>query len=329
MSENAIAMATAKSLPNAAISFPILGDLTLNPQRYIEIGSFKIYWYAIIIATGFLLAVIYAMKRAPQFGLVGDNILDMVIVCVPAAIICARIYYVICEWQLYKDNLGDIFKIWQGGLGMYGVIFGGVLAVLIYSRYKKIPFGTLMDVGSFGLLIGQTIGRWGNFMNREAFGYQTDLPWKMGLTQNGSTIYVHPTFLYESIWNAAGFIIIHLYSKKHRRYDGQILAMYLAWYGFGRMLVEGLRTDSLYIPGTGIRTSQLVALLTFICAAVFLLWNRYKVHHDLAELYVNKKAAIEAASEGNSEGVETSEEAAQSGSTEDTDKQNDKKDIQK
>lgn len=325
MSETAAAMAASRSLPHASISFPLLGDFMINPQNYIQIGSMKIYWYAIIIATGVFLAVLYAVKRAPQFGIAEDNIYDMVIVCIPTAVVCARIYYVVSEWEQYKDNFVDVFKIWEGGLGMYGVIFGGILAVFLYSRYKKIPFGTLMDVDSFGLLIGQIIGRWGNFMNREAFGYQTDLPWKMGLTQSGTTIYVHPTFLYESLWNLAGFLIIHFYSKKHRRYDGQILAMYLTWYGFGRMLVEGLRTDSLYILGTDIRKSQLVALLTFVCGLIFLLWNRFKVKHDPRDLYVNRRAAL--AAEAAEAGEETAAEQAETVCTENADKENDNKNI--
>ncbi len=285
-------------MSEAAISFPMLGDFTINPKNYILIGNFKIYWYAIIIATGFLLAVLYASKRAPQFGLTADNMLDVIILGVPLAIICARIYYVVFKWDEYAANPVKIFAIRDGGLGMYGVLIGALLAVFIYTKWKKIPMRVFLDVVCLGFLIGQFVGRWGNFMNREAYGYETTIFCRMGLTLNGRTIYVHPTFLYESLWNFVGFILLHFLSKK-RRYDGEVFLMYLAWYGFGRMLVEGLRTDSLYIPGTLIRVSQLVSFVLFLVAGFLLLWNRLKVHHDPADLYVNRKLALaEAAVDG-------------------------------
>lgn len=293
-------------MPDGAISFPILGDGYINPAKFITLGPLKIHWYGIIIGTGLILAMIYACKRANQFGLNSDHIFDIVTFGLPSAVICARIYYVVFYWDLYKDNFWDVFKIWQGGLGMYGVIFGAAMTVVIYTRVKKIPIGAFLDIASLGFLIGQSLGRWGNFMNREAYGYITDLPWKMGLTMNGVTTYVHPTFLYESLWNCIGFIILHFYSKKHRRYDGQIALMYAGWYGLGRMFIEGLRTDSLMLFNTGIRVSQLVAAVSFVVALTVLLINKYKRKPDPANMYVNRlKAEAEAAAAAEKEAAET------------------------
>ena len=281
-------------MSHAAISFPMLGDFSMNPSNYISIGGFKIYWYGIIIACGFLLAVIYASKRAKQFGFTSDNILDVILIGVPLGIICGRLYYVIFYWELYADDLSKIFSIREGGLGMYGVLFGAILAMVIYTRHKKINLLAFLDLICIGFLIGQFVGRWGNFINREAYGYETDIFCRMGLTLNGETIYVHPTFLYESLWNFAGFILIHFLSKK-RKYDGQVFLMYLGWYGLGRMFIEGLRTDSLYLFNTGIRVSQLVAGVSLLVSVVLLLYNRFKVKHTPMDLYVNRKLAQESA----------------------------------
>lgn len=285
-------------MPDGAISFPILGDLYINPTKYFEIGSLKIHWYGVIIACGFLLAVLYASKRASEFGLTSDNILDAVIYGLPISVICGRAYYVIFYWSLYEDNLSEIVKIWHGGIAMYGVIIGAVLTLVIYTRLHKLPLTAFLDIVGLAFMIGQFIGRWGNFINREAYGYTTDLPWRMGLTINGETTYVHPTFLYESLWNFVGFIIIHLFSKKHRKYDGQIFAMYVGWYGFGRMLIEGLRTDSLYLFNTEIRVSQMLACLTCIAALIYLAINKFKIKPDPQNMFVNRvRLATEAVEE--------------------------------
>ena len=283
-------------MPDGAISFPMLGDFYINPSKYFQIGSLKIHWYGVIIAVGFLLAVIYACKRANEFGLSPDDILDAVIYGLPTAIICGRIYYVVFYWDLYKDNPSEIIKVWHGGIAMYGVLIGAILTCIIFTRKRKISLLAFLDVVSLGFLIGQFIGRWGNFINREAYGYETEIFCRVGLTRNGVTTYVHPTFLYESLWNFVGFIIIHLYSKKHRRYDGQIFACYIAWYGFGRMFIEGMRTDSLYLFNTGIRVSQLLAFVSFLVAGTILLLNRFKFKHDPADMFVNRK--LTEASEG-------------------------------
>ena len=294
------------------ISFPGLG-LSFNPSRVaFSIGSKPIYWYGIIIAAGFLLAVYYAMKRADQFGLTQDNIIDMLICAVPLAIIGARAYYCLFSWNLYKDDPIRVLYIWEGGLAIYGGVIGAVIGLFIYTKVKKVKTSAMLDIGGLGLLIGQSIGRWGNFMNREAFGAQTDSFLRMGLTDaSGATIYVHPTFLYESVWNAIGLLILHFYSKR-RKFDGQIFLMYLGWYGLGRMFIEGLRTDSLYVGSSNLRVSQLLAGVCFLAVVIFLVYDKIFREHDPADLYVNQVAQrkAEEAAEA-AEAVEATEAAAE------------------
>ena len=254
----------------------------------------NIYWYGIIIALGFLLAVIYMMRRAPVFGLTQDDLLDEVLWAVPIGVICARLYYCIFYWELYAANPISVLYIWEGGLAIYGGVIGGAITILVLSRVKKIPTGVMLDVAAMGVLIGQIFGRWGNFMNREAHGAVTDSFFKMGLMDaSGAVTYYHPTFLYESVWNLAGFIALHFLTKK-RRFDGQIMLSYLAWYGLGRVWIEGLRTDSLYLFGTGIRVSQLVAALCVVFAGGALAYILIKKKPNPEQLYVNRKAESEA-----------------------------------
>ncbi|MBE6948310.1 MAG: prolipoprotein diacylglyceryl transferase [Ruminococcaceae bacterium] len=277
---------------NSPIYFPMFGDnFSIDPAKYFEVFGFKIHWYGVIIATGFILAVVYALWRKKDFGLTEDNIIDMLLFAVPISLIGARLYYVVFNFDNYRNNLGDIVKIWEGGIAIYGAIIFAGITVYIFAKVKKIPAGALCDVGSLGLFIGQAIGRWGNFINREAYGSVTDVFCRMGITlSDGSVTYVHPTFLYESLWNVLGFVLIHIWSKKHRKYDGQVFLMYLGWYGIGRFFVEGLRTDSLYLFNTGIRVSQLVGIVAFIAAAVLLIVFKKK---NKSDLYVNKKAEIQ------------------------------------
>ena len=277
-----------------AITFPNLG-ISVNPSRVaFNVLGKDIYWYGIIIAAGFLLAVIYAMRRAPSFGLTEDNILDMLFVAVPLAIVCARLYYCIFYWDLYRDNPIAILYVWEGGLAIYGGVIGAVIGVAIFCRVKKLPIGPLLDVGSLGLLIGQMIGRWGNFMNREAHGAVTDSFFKMGLADAaGNVIYYQPTFLYESVWNLVGFVALHFYSKR-RKFDGEVFLLYLAWYGLGRAWIEGLRTDSLYLFNTGIRVSQLLAALSCVAAIAVLVYVRVVRKPQPEKLYVNRIAQDEA-----------------------------------
>ena len=293
------------------ISFPGLG-LSFNPSRVaFSIGSKPIYWYGIIIAAGFLLAVYYAMRRADQFGLTQDNIIDMLICAVPLAIIGARAYYCLFAWNLYKDDPIRVLYIWEGGLAIYGGVIGAVIGLFIYTKVKKVKTSAMLDIGGLGLLIGQSIGRWGNFMNREAFGAQTNSFLRMGLTDaSGATIYVHPTFLYESVWNAIGLLILHFYSKR-RKFDGQIFLMYLGWYGLGRMFIEGLRTDSLYVGSSNLRVSQLLAGICFLAVVIFLVYDKIFREHDPEKLYVNQVAQRKAA-----EAVEATEAAAEAAASE-------------
>ena len=275
------------------ITFPNLG-ISVNPSPVaFTIFGKDIYWYGIIIATGFILATIYAMKRSKQFGLTEDNILDMLLVAVPVAIICARAYYCVFYWDLYKDNPISALYIWEGGLAIYGGVIGALIAVAIFCKVKKMPFGPLADIGGLGLLIGQMIGRWGNFINREAHGAVTDSFLKMGIADAaGNVTYYQPTFLYESLWNLVGFIMLHFYSKR-RKFDGEVFLLYLAWYGLGRAWIEGLRTDSLYLFGTGIRVSQLLAILSCVGAVAAIIFIRYRKKPQPEQLYVNRKAKEE------------------------------------
>ena len=284
---------------DAAISFPMLGDWSVNFPASFSFTlfghEFTIYLYGIVMAIAFLAAVFYASKRAPRVGIKSDDIFSLVLWVLPIAIVGCRIYFVISEWDRFKDNLISILYIWEGGIAMYGGTIAGVITVIVWSKCKKIPMGATLDVGSSALILGQVIGRWANFVNREAFGYQTDIFCRMGLTQPGhETVYVHPTFLYESLWNFVGFLIINFYwyRKDHRKYDGQIFLFYVFWYGTGRAMVEGLRTDSLYIPGTNIRTSQLVAACSAVIALVILLVNIKRSHKPT---FVSVQAAAKAA----------------------------------
>lgn len=286
---------------DAAISFPMLGDFSLDFPASFELFGHTFYLYGVVMAIAFLAAVFYASKKAPRVGIKGDDIFGLVLWVLPIAIVGCRIYYVIAEWDRYKDNFWDVFKIWEGGIAMYGGTIAGVITVIIWSRAKKIRFGATLDVASSGLILGQVIGRWANFVNREAFGGETDIFCRMGLTTpDGTTYYVHPTFLYESLWNLVGFIIIdrYWYRKNHRKYDGQIFIFYVFWYGAGRAWVEGLRTDSLYIPGTNIRTSQLLAAVSAIVALVILLVNIKRPHKPT---YVSTLEAAAAEAENVSE----------------------------
>lgn len=252
------------------ISFPSLG-IDIDPVREFAVGPLSVHMYGLVIAFGLVLAVVYAMRRSSQFGLTEDHVLDGVLWVTPFAIVCARAYYCAFSWELYADNPISVLYIWNGGIAIYGGVLGAVAGVLVYCRIRKISLGAALDLVLLGFLIGQSIGRWGNFFNREAFGAETESFLRMGLYSplTGTTTYHHPTFLYESLWNALGFAVLHFLSKK-RQYDGQIALGYVVWYGLGRTFIEGLRTDSLYVPGTGIRVSQLLAALSCLAAAAVL-----------------------------------------------------------
>lgn len=281
------------------LTFPGLGlEFTLDPIAFTVFG-WPIHWYGIIIACGFLLAVAYGYWRAPRFGVDQEKLMDMLLFAVPLAIIGARAYYVIFYLSLYTNadgsfNWGDAVAIWDGGLAIYGGVIAAVATVAVYCKVRRQNFWNYTDIGCFGLLIGQLVGRWGNFVNVEAYGGLTELPWRMcsesianelwwkGLVDSAQyqqildgTLGVHPTFLYESLWNLLGFFLLVLIARKGRKFNGQLFLSYVLWYGAGRAVIESLRTDSLYFFGTGLRTSQLLGLVS-AAAALVLMVIRFK-----------------------------------------------------
>lgn len=257
------------------ISFPNLGlEFTVNRAAFSVFGI-DIYWYGLIITAGLLLAFWYALAETKRVGVKQDDLLNMFLIAVPVALICARLYYVIFSWDDYKDDLWQVFAIRGGGLAIYGGVIGAAVVVFAYCARKKLRVGKVLDILAVGLLIGQAIGRWGNFVNGEAFGTTTSLPWAMSITRDGTAVanQVHPTFLYESLWNAVGLGLLLLY-KRVRKFDGELFLAYLAWYGLGRVWIEGLRTDSLYIGP--IRVSQLLAGVSIVIGVGGILYRRRK-----------------------------------------------------
>ena len=261
------------------ITFPEFG-ISVDPDRIaFSIGNKPIYWYGIIIAFGFLLAVLYALKRSKQFGIKQDDLLDGVLYVTPFAIICARAYYCAFYWDLYRDDPISCIRIWDGGIAIYGAVIAAMIVVYLYARAKKIPAPALMDAGALGLILGQIIGRWANFVNREAFGGVTDLPWRMRVwTSEFQYVEVHPTFFYESMWNLVGLLLLLFVVSKSRRFDGENACFYFLWYGIGRFWIEGLREDSLYlfdwtIMGQPIRVSQALSLVLVIGAVSVMIYQ--------------------------------------------------------
>lgn len=286
------------------ISFPGLG---IEPF-HIDKVAFSIFgrdvaWYGILITLGMILAVLYASYvSAKREKLESDLIIDLAFFIIIFGVIGARLYYVIFEWDSYlvtggsflsnlTGTLKNVVAIWNGGLAIYGGILAGLLTAYIFAKVRKVPFIKLFDILAPTVMIGQIIGRWGNFINMEAHGGSTSLPWRMGLlySRDGSGVetgvwdsamYVHPTFLYESLWNLIGFVILHNVYKK-KKFDGQMFAMYLIWYGFGRMLIEGLRTDSLYLGP--VRISQLVGFLSCVVGIFVFLRHHVKNKKAIAD----------------------------------------------
>ena len=245
-------------------------ELLINPVAFSLLGK-PVYWYGIIIAVGFCLAIFYGYGRAKRTGLNPDHIANVVLIAAPVAIVGARLYYVAFNWSQYKNNLSEIIAVWNGGIAVYGGLIAGSVAGYFYCKAAKVNFFELADIAVGGFFIGQSIGRWGNFVNCEAYGRETDLPWKMGVMERGKLIFVHPTFLYESLWNGMGFLIM-LLLQKNKRYHGQFFWFYLLWYGMGRVWIEALRTDSLYVGP--FRVSQLVAAVCVVCGGVMLFLSR-------------------------------------------------------
>ena len=257
-------------MTDTIISF---GNLHMNPPRGVTIFGFEIYFYGIIIAAGFILAGLYVLRHRESYGMTQDNVIDIFLCAMIGGLVGARLYYVLFNFGDYfgPGKWMNLFRVRDGGLAVYGGIILGCILAVLYGRRKKLNLALLLDAAGGAIPLGQTIGRWGNFTNREAFGGATTLPWKMGLTDaSGVTVYVHPTFLYESLWNLAGFLLLHIISKRWKRFNGQIFLLYVLWYGLGRVWIEGLRTDSLYLGGSGIRVSQALAAACIIASAVLL-----------------------------------------------------------
>ena len=281
------------------ISFPKLGiTVNISPTAF-KIGSVEIKWYALCIMLGFALAIVYALVEGKKQRFKSDTFVDLAIIAMVFGLIGARLYYVLFRLDQYLKDPVSILYIWNGGLAIYGGVILAVLASFVYCRVKKQPFLKLADIVAPALLIGQGLGRWGNFFNQEAFGVNTDLPW--GMTGNiiaenirseaanvkerfgillDSSKPVHPTFLYESLWCLLGVLVLWLFYKKFKRFDGEVALMYCAWYGFERMFVEGLRTDSL-ILFANIRISQVIAAATFVVAVVLIIIFRIRKRSKL------------------------------------------------
>ncbi len=289
-------------MDSTTVYFSALGDKGFEVDSILASFNFfgtdvTIRWYGAIIAFGFLLAVLWGGRMAYKWKMSLDKMIDVLIFGTFAAIIGARLYYVIFRWDYYSQNIGEIFQIWNGGLAIYGGIIGGIIAAFITCRFNKLNFFNLLDCASMSLLIGQGIGRWGNFANQEAFGTNTTMPWGMksektmnylidhleeleelGMSVNPAE-YVHPTFLYESLWCIGSFLILLVIYKKFRKFSGQLFLTYGVLYGTGRTIIEGFRTDSLYIGNTSLRVSQvlsLVVVLLFLAVLVFMLVKRIK-----------------------------------------------------
>lgn len=267
------------------ISFPGLG---IEPFHIDEI-AFTLFgrpvaWYGILITCGMILAVLYALHICKFEGISSDDIIDFAFVVIVCGVLGARLYYVIFKWDSYVvtdaqnflmniwETLKNVVAVWEGGLAIYGGIIAGILTALVYARKRKLKFIKLLDILAPCVWIGQVIGRWGNFINMEAYGGETTLPWRMGLLysylDNGVwdvEKYVHPTFLYESLWNLTALVLVLIFYKK-KKFDGQICSIYFMWYGFGRMLIEGLRTDSLMLGN--LRISQGVGFVSLILGIV-------------------------------------------------------------
>lgn len=256
------------------VQFPNLGiSVEINPVA-LQFGDFKIYWYGILIGIGFLLAILYGFSSCKKMNINKDHLFDAIIAGLIGGIIGARLYYVIFyPGDKYLQNPMEIFNIKEGGLGIYGGIIGGLLCGALVAKWRKMRVFAVLDVASLGYLIGQCIGRWGNFVNQEAFGCATDLPWGMYSDRTAEEVVgnVHPCFLYESLLCLLGFILLHFFTRHLRRYDGQTFLLYIVWYGVTRFFIEGLRTDSLLLPGIDLRVSQVLAAVSALAAIVLLI----------------------------------------------------------
>lgn len=279
------------------IAFPQLGIFLEDVPSGVSVFGFWIAFYGIIMASAMVMGYLMAAWQARRTNQNPDMYLDLALIAIPICVVCARIYYVIFSWDLYKDNLLEIFNLRHGGLGIYGAVLAAIATVAVFSKVKKVPLGLIADTGCVGLVTGQIIGRWGNFFNREAFGgyagnslFAMELPWdeaKLHMSTEAAltlrqyitpdnTIMVHPTFLYESLWNF-GLLIFLLVYTKHKKFDGELVLIYMAGYGIGRFWIESMRTDQLLLWGTSIPVSMIVAAVMVLVGVGSILWKRRKV----------------------------------------------------
>ena len=276
------------------IDFPHLGIHLSSVGNHITVFGFDIAYYGMIIGAGILAGIFMAVYEAKRTGQKEEDYYDLSICAVIISIIGARAYYVIFSWDMYKDDLLSIFNLRQGGLAIYGGVIAAVLTVIVFAKVKKLSAAQIFDTAGLGLVLGQAIGRWGNFFNREAFGEYTDGLFAMKLpvdavrssditeTVDGvSYIQVSPTYLYESMWCLALLILLLLY-RRHKKFQGEVFLMYLLGYGAGRVWIEGLRTDQLWIPGTEIPVSQVLAGTIVVVSFVLIVYNRIKVKKKAA-----------------------------------------------
>ena len=247
---------------------------SLDPVAF-EIFGVPIRWYGIIISMGIILASLVSIREAKRRGYTEDLVIDLLLFAIPLSILGSRLYYVAFSWDKYKDNLGDIFNTRQGGLAIHGALIAAVLVTIIYAKVKKINFWTIADIFAPGIILGQGIGRWGNFVNQEAHGGPTDLPW--GIIVEGQK--VHPTFLYESVWNILVFAFLLWYRKNKSRVKGETFLLYISLYSVGRFFIEGLSTDSLMFGD--FRIAQLISLGSIIISLIIFVVRRKKCKHEL------------------------------------------------
>ena len=275
-----------------SVSFPGLGigEGDINSVAFTIGDSFTVMWYGVMIAIGMIMAIAYASYRCKQQGIKVDDLMDIAIYTIFFGVIGARLYYVLFSSNQF-ETFWDIINLRTGGLAIYGGIIAGAITIAVVCFVKKLSWRKLFDCAGPGVMIAQAMGRWGNFFNGEAYGgiVSEGHPLyflRMGLQSNNTyydfkttdMVYVHPTFLYESLWNIIGFVLINVFYKK-KKFDGEIALWYFAWYGFGRMFIEGLRTDSLYIGSTGIRVSQLLGFLLFAVATALIIYGRIIIHN--------------------------------------------------
>ena len=279
------------------IGFPGLGIGPFNMNRIaLAFGPVTIYWYAIFLVSGIVAGFVFALHEAKRLNLDTEVIYDLVLWGLPISVICARAYYVIFSWDEMQGNILNAFKIWDGGIAIYGSIIGAVLTGIVYCHVKHIKIGLVFDVCAIPLMLGQAIGRWGNFVNAEVYGRTTDVLWRMSV--NGSN--VHPLFLYESIWMLLGIAILISY-KNRKKFDGEIFLLYVVWYGIGRGFLEGMRQNSYVLKLFGsVPISQMLAVISAACAILVLVYfymNRSKLGLEPTTPYVHEKQLSEIGNE--------------------------------